>query len=140
MIRTLFRLTLWSFFLGGWALAALSMHVVRTPSKVGLIPKDHLGFTDTFVDARTWTIADLPAHPDLVKRVLEADRAELFGYLTDPNRGDAASQIAQVMEQNAPRQSASLFGKAGGLFGSPAADTVTRTIAGFDAKSLPVVF
>jgi hypothetical protein len=141
MIRTIFRLTFWSVFLAGWGLAALSLHVVRTPSKIGLIPKEHLGFTDTFVDARTWKLSDLSAHPDLVQRVLEADRAELFAYLTDPNRGDAATQIAQAAGQTAPRQSTSMVGKARGLFSSPAVETaVSHTIAGFDTNSLPVVF
>ena len=93
MFRMIFRGVYLSLVLGGWCLAALSLHVVRTPDKIGLIPKQRLGFTDTYVDARKWTLSDLPAHAALVERVLQANKAELLGYLTDKSRGDPADQL-----------------------------------------------
>ena len=92
MFRMIFRAVYLSLVLGGWSLAALSLHVVRTPDKIGLIPKQRLGFTDTYVDARKWTLSDLPAHAALVERVLQANKAELFGYMTDKSR-DPAEQL-----------------------------------------------
>jgi hypothetical protein len=47
MFKFIFRTIYFSLVLGGWSLAALSLHVVRTPDKIGLIPKQRLGFTDT---------------------------------------------------------------------------------------------
>jgi len=99
MIRSIIRLASWSLFLGGWGVAALSLHVIRTPDKIGLIPKDRLGFADTYVDARSWKLEDLSNHPELVKRVLEANKAELFQYLAPG--GDIASQLTAAIGNNA---------------------------------------
>jgi hypothetical protein len=118
MFKLLFRLTLLSVLLSGWGMAALSLHVVRTPDRIGLIPKQRLGITDTYVDARKWTLSDLPAHAQLVQRVLQANKAELFGYLTDPNHGDAADQLNAAI-RGAPTQesSTSVMDKFNDLFG-----------------------
>jgi hypothetical protein len=140
MIRTFFRLVWLSVLLGGWGMAALSLHVVRTPDKIGLIPKQRLGITDTYVDARSWTLSDLPSHAELVQRVIQADKAELFGYMTDPSKGDVAEQLNAAIGGSQPRQtqpSNNLFGKIGSIFApaSRAASPVTDGLA-----SLPVDF
>jgi len=94
MIKSAFRLVFLVLLLGGWSLAALSLHVIRTPDKFIVIPKEHLGITDTYVDARKWTMSDLANHTDLVKRVLETDKADLFKYVTG---NDAEGQLRGVL-------------------------------------------
>jgi hypothetical protein len=106
MFKLIFRFACVGILFSGWGIAALSLHVVRTPDRIGLIPKQRLGITDTYVDARKWTMSDLPAHAELVQRVLQANKAELFGYLTDPHHGDAADQLNAAI-QGAPAQSTS---------------------------------
>ncbi|MDB5325749.1 MAG: hypothetical protein JWM57_1318 [Phycisphaerales bacterium] len=76
-MRRVIRLIIAAFLLTGWLLAAASLHVLILPGwNFGLVPKDHLGFTDTYVDARNWTPADAALHPALVKRLIEAGRAD----------------------------------------------------------------
>src|ERR1700722_15997699 len=132
MFRSLFRLVYMTLLLTGWGLAALSLHVVRTPDKIGLIPKERLGMTDTYVDARTWTLSDLPSHAVLVQRVLEANKAELFRYLVDPARGDVATQLSNAIQQAPPASQRASF--LTGPLNSVAAK------AGFDLIPLPVDF
>ena len=128
-----------SLLLLGWSLAALSLHVVRTPTKIGLIPKERLGFTDTYVDARTWSLSDLSNHPVLVKRVLEANKADLFRYLTDQSNDDVAGQVANAIGQPSPSQKATnVFGRVKGFFTSNSASHATE--AGIDSIPLPVDF
>jgi hypothetical protein len=142
MIRTFFRLVWLSVLLGGWGMAALSLHVVRTPDKIGLIPKQRLGFTDTYVDARSWTLSDLPGHAELVQRVLQADKAELFGYMTDPNKGDVADQLNAAIQGAQPRQnqpSTNILGKIGSIF-APANHASAPATDGLASIPLPVDF
>jgi hypothetical protein len=129
MFKSLFRLVQLSLLLSGWGLAALSLHVVRTPDKIGLIPKERLGITDTYVDARTWTLSDLSSHSALIQRVLEADKADLFRYLADPAKGDVAGQLSGAIQQAPASQKASFFGL-------PVKSEEVK--AGFDSVSLPI--
>jgi hypothetical protein len=142
MFKSLFRLMMLALMLSGWGLAALSLHVVRTPDKIGLIPKERLGFTDTYVDARKWTLDDLQAHPDLVRRVLEAGKANLFQYLANPSGGDIASQLSSSAAEPAAQQNNSLFGRMKGLFSPAGRGTAagTQSSAGFDTLSFPLEF
>jgi hypothetical protein len=71
-------------WLAGWALAAASLHVVRTPGKFAILPKDRLNFADTYVDTRQWTTATAFEHPKLAQRVFAADKADLFEHLGTP--------------------------------------------------------
>ena len=75
----------------GWAVAALCLHVVRTPdpndpkeSKLVVIPKQRLGVKDTYVDARNWTMADVPDHGSLVLEMIGAQKADELKFLADP--------------------------------------------------------
>jgi hypothetical protein len=133
----IYRTACWSVFLGGWGLAALSLHVVRTPEKIGLIPKDRLGFTDTFVDARKWTLSDASAHPELIRRVIEADKAELFRYMANPSSGDIAQQLSAQISNSPAAQSTSMFDSVKGLFGTAASQAGGTTLKG---ASFPVDF
>ncbi|HTW93536.1 MAG TPA: hypothetical protein VMD30_02005 [Tepidisphaeraceae bacterium] len=94
MIKTAIRLVFLVLLLAGWSLAALSLHVIRTPGRFVVIPKERLGITDTYVDARKWTLGDLANHPDLVKRLLETNKADQFKYLTGD---DADGQLRNLL-------------------------------------------
>jgi hypothetical protein len=76
-----------AFVLGGWALAAASLHVVRAPGSmiwnkvplnVQLVPKNTLTFHNTFIDTTKWTVADVDAHPDFVQRLKESNKLGLI--------------------------------------------------------------
>lgn len=82
-MKTLFRLLVLILFLSGWALAGLSLHVIRTPEHVALVPKDTLGIRDTYVDTRLWTMDDLAQHSSMVQRLVEADKGMLLKHVVD---------------------------------------------------------
>jgi hypothetical protein len=84
MIKWLFVL---AFVLGGWALAAASLHVVRAPGKmiydyvplnVQFVTKNTLSFHDTWVDTTKWTEADVAAHPSFKNRLEQAGKLALI--------------------------------------------------------------
>ncbi|MBV8782503.1 MAG: hypothetical protein JO353_13990 [Phycisphaerae bacterium] len=87
----------------GWGLAALSLHVVRTPSAVALIPKFRLGITDTYVDTRHWTLTDVSDHPAVVKRVLETGQSDLLRHITGEDGNALERQLADAIKHNHPR-------------------------------------
>lgn len=85
--------------LAGWALAGLSLHVVRLTEgtvPIGVIPKNRLGITDTYVDVRTWSATDLPAHADFVKRVIATDKAHWLKHIAKPE------ELTGALETPAP--------------------------------------
>jgi hypothetical protein len=82
----------------GWGLAATAMHVVRTPGSFILIPKDRLGFQDSYVDARLWTSTDLRQHPDVVARLIHLDRSEALAFAVDNKRGNIERQLTDAVE------------------------------------------
>ena len=91
-MKNLFRLLVLVLLAGGWALAASALYVVRTTGGFVVVPKNRLGFTDTYVDARKWTLADAPAHPELVKRLIAAGKAgQLAGLAPAKGPVDLAS-------------------------------------------------
>jgi hypothetical protein len=143
MFKNLIRLVYLSLLLGGWSLAALSLHVVRTPDKIGLIPKERLGITDTYVDARKWTLADLNNHPVLVKRLLEANKADLFQYLADPNKGDISRQLSGASAQ-APAEQNGLLDGLKGMFAPSGRNSQSQSVppseAGIDTIKIPLDF
>jgi hypothetical protein len=91
--------------LSGWAVAALSVHVVRTPdpsnpnqSKLVVVPKNRLNLNDTYVDAREWTMSDVPTHGLLVLRVIQTGKADEFKYLADPkSKLDVEQQLYDAL-------------------------------------------
>jgi len=104
-VKTIFRLFGLSFALGGWALAALCLHVIRTPnpndpkeSRLVVIPKARLGIIDTYVDARNWTLADVAEHKALIWRVVDAGKSDDLKYLSDPSSGeDMQTQLMDIL-------------------------------------------
>ena len=95
-------------FISGWGVVALCVHVVRIPdpanaqqSKLVIVPKNRLGPDDTYVDARTWTIADVKTHPLIVLRVLEAGKADEFKFLADPKSSkDVETQLTDALSDS----------------------------------------
>lgn len=82
-LRLVIRILVIGTLLSGWMLAAASLHVLIMPGfQIGVVPKNRLGFTDTYVDARNWTAADLEQHPDLAKRLVEAGHADWLSSVT----------------------------------------------------------
>ena len=77
-----------AFVLGGWVLAAASLHVVRAPGKmvfdliplkIEFIPKSTITFHDTYVDTTKWTSADVASHSAFKDRLDQAGK----GFLLD---------------------------------------------------------
>jgi len=97
-MKSLFRLVFCALLLAGWGLAGLSLHVIRTPTAIGLIPKSRLGVTDTYVDTRQWKMSDVAAHPALVKRVLDSGQAYLLGHVTGEQGKDLEGRLADAIK------------------------------------------
>jgi hypothetical protein len=106
-MKTLFRLIVFVLLVAGWGLAALSLHVVRARgSEVGgdrivLIPKQRLSLTDTYVDARAWTISNVAEHEQLVERIIQSGKADSFSYVVDDPKGDVERQLQDALKSSA---------------------------------------
>jgi hypothetical protein len=85
-MRGMFRLLVATLVIGGWSLAAMSLHVVQTHGGVQVITKNQLGVSDTFVDARQWSRQDEELHRCLYDRLRQLDRTEIL----DPSAPDEA--------------------------------------------------
>jgi hypothetical protein len=115
-VTPMFKLFVLALLAGGWLLAAASLHVVRTPANfltVSVVPKNELTFNDTYVDTRAWTAEDLPAHQELVRRVVYAGKSEILAHVLDTKGSkDAPAQLTNAVgtapaSQPAPAPSAS---------------------------------
>jgi hypothetical protein len=79
-MKKLFLFVMFLFLLAGWALAAASLHVVRTEGpipKVGgltLVPKDGITYRGTYIDITGWTEAEVSAHPSLGRKLVPQAR------------------------------------------------------------------
>ena len=80
-------------FSSGWILAAAALHVVVTPGRLTIMPKDRLGFSQTFVDARHWTLADVSSHPVVSDRLVHLGREQLLYFVTDSRTGNPHQQL-----------------------------------------------
>ena len=106
-LKTVFIL---AFVLGGWALAAASLHVVRAPGTmawgkipftVQFVPKTTLTFRETWVDTTHWTSADVAAHPAFKARLEQANKL----YLIEKAQQAPSPSDAQASAAAAPRSS-----------------------------------
>lgn len=86
MLRFFFCVVL----LAGWGLAALCLHVVRTPGGVAIVPKDTLSIADTWADVRQWSVDDLPAHQPLVSRLINTGKFDALAGVKGLTEGAAA--------------------------------------------------
>ena len=59
-------------------LAALSLHVVRSGTRVRVIAKDHLTLMDTYQDVTNWSSDDAARHLSLVARMNDAGQGDLL--------------------------------------------------------------
>lgn len=101
----MFKLFVLFLLVGGWALSAAALHVVRTPANlltVTVIPKNELSFEDTYVDTRQWTMDDVPKHDDLVRRIITTGRSDVLAHVADPKSGrDVPTQLADALGDSA---------------------------------------
>jgi hypothetical protein len=93
---------------GGWALAAASLHVVRAPGtmlfgyvplNVQLIPKNTLTFRETYVDVTRWSVADVEAHNDFVKRLEQVNKQDLLDQAKKTASGGESQPAGTVTVQ-----------------------------------------
>ncbi len=104
-MKLIARLVTLVLLAGGWCVAAMCIHVVRTPdpvdssrSKLVIVPKDRLGIADTYVDARSWTHGDIAQHSDVIERMIRAGKADALKYLTDAkSTAEVKSQLIEAM-------------------------------------------
>ena len=101
-IKWIVRTVLIVLFLAGWALALLAVHVVVVPHgeastdastdastegeigwRVVVVPKNRLGVSDTYVDTRGWTDADVREHEALVARIVEAGKGDRLSHVIE---------------------------------------------------------
>lgn len=104
-MKTLFRLVVLVLLVTGWGLAALSLHVIRTPTTVTVVPKNRLGIEDTFVDTRTWSIEQAGAHPKVVERLIEVEKVGVLQHLAaDASERDLVRQLRDALAQHEASQ------------------------------------
>jgi hypothetical protein len=103
-MKTIFRLLVFVLLVAGWGLAALSVHVVRTPEQVPvtLVTKERLGIRDTYVDTTKWTLDDVSKHPGVVEQLVRSGKVESIKHVAKQEAGDLISQITDAL-QRAPR-------------------------------------
>jgi hypothetical protein len=99
-MKNLFRLTTFVLLVGGWALAAASVQVVRstTRSMPYVMTKEHLTYHDTYLDTRTWTIANDKEHPDMVQHVIRLDKPEILASTVAFPTKDVRAQLIAAVE------------------------------------------
>lgn len=119
-IAKMFKLLVLVTWLAGWGLAAASLHVVRTPEKVIVVPKDKLTFSETYADIREWTTDDAMNHPQVVARLTATGRGDLLADLpaktvekevkkaTEPKEAHESSLVSHPTTKPAS-QSKSIF-------------------------------
>ena len=96
-MKNFFRMSVFLLLVGGWALAASALYVVRTPSKVIIFPKNQLGFHDTYVDTRLWTLTEDRAHPALIGRIVQLQRSDVLSHTVDSRLGPVEVQLAAAV-------------------------------------------
>jgi hypothetical protein len=102
-MKKLFRMIVLVLLLGGWSLAALSLHVVRDGSRVVVIPKARLDYHDVYVDSSKWTLDDVAKHPAVVARLIEAGKADLLQHVAPKATGDALPATLETAMQRGPQ-------------------------------------
>jgi hypothetical protein len=88
-MKSMFRLIVLVVLLAGWSIAALALHVVRTPTKIVIVPKQSLGYHDTYVDTRNWSLDDVSNHPMVVNDLIAHDKADVLQNVAPTDSGDA---------------------------------------------------
>src|SRR5688500_17794825 len=115
VMKTLFRFFVLVLLIGGWGLAALSVHVVPTPGEipVTVVTKDRLCIRDIYVDTTKWTMDDVPKHPAVVERLIESGKADVLKHVVDPKGGDVEAQLSGALGLEAEPDERDVEGMAG---------------------------
>jgi hypothetical protein len=94
-MKKLFHLTVFVLLIGGWATAISAVQVVRTQyrSIPYVITKEQIGFKDTYLDTRAWTISDVKQHPEMVEHVLRLNRADILANTVPVPGADVGAQL-----------------------------------------------
>ena len=87
-MKAFFRLLVFLLLVGGWGLSAAALHIVQAPGRVIIVPKDHLSFSEIYVDTRNWTMDDVANHPTVVKRLLERGKADALQHVAPDTSGE----------------------------------------------------
>ena len=105
---------------GGWALAAASLHVVKSPGSmiygkvpftVQLVTKNNLTFRETYVDTSKWSVADLDNHKDVVARLEQLNKTDALAHLNPTATADAHASATPARTASVPadKPSKSIF-------------------------------
>lgn len=108
-MKNLFRLVVFLLLIGGWGLAAMSLHIVRTPGTASrefiVVPKNRLGFGDTYVDARGWTLDDVWAHRSVIGRMIETEKYMALAHVTGETEPAEVRQKLDDARMSGPQPS-----------------------------------
>ena len=83
-MKNVLRFIFLMLFLGMATLVTSALYIIRVPGpdkQVIIVPKNQLGFGDTYVDTRNWSMDDVMKHPAVVQRVIETGKAERLAHL-----------------------------------------------------------
>jgi hypothetical protein len=106
-MKTLFRLTVLGLLVGGWAVAASTLHVVRNGDRVNVLTKEKLGIRDTYVNAANWSANDVAAHPIIAKRLIATGKADVLSKSFESKTGDElVKQIDEALTRGPTTQPA----------------------------------
>jgi hypothetical protein len=106
-MKKAFRLIVLVLLLGGWSVAALSLHVIRGQGRVVVIPKKSLDYHDIYVDTTKWTLNDVATHPNVVNRLIQNGKADLLQHVAPQATGDAlTAQLEDTIKRGPQEKSA----------------------------------
>ena len=63
---------------GGLMWGALKYHVLRTSEGLKLVPKRNTTLADTYLDVRSWGLAEWSQHPDLAWSLAESGQTSVM--------------------------------------------------------------
>ena len=105
-MKTILRLFVFGLVVAGWALAALSLHVVRTPGapkEFIVVPKNRLHYLDTYVDTRAWTIDDVSNHPAVAQRLIDTGKTAALSHVVGSTDASEVHEKVTAAIQRGPR-------------------------------------
>jgi hypothetical protein len=109
-MKKVFRLLVAAMLVGGWGLAALSLHVVRSPGspqwlgRITLLPKDRITWRQTWVDTTKWTSVDLVRNAAVVERIHKAQKDNVLRHVSGAVEPVAPSPVKVEMVEHAAGQ------------------------------------
>jgi hypothetical protein len=104
-MKKVFKFLVFVILALGWVVATRAVHIVRAPGLLAgfsktefagqwiIIPKDKMGWDDTFIDITKWTPSDIPAHPAVVDRLTELGRKDLLNHILEPAIAEAENKL-----------------------------------------------